>query len=428
MKLKLSFVILALSMSPTIAVGQDKKTEKETVKKTILRGTIKYWTPTLGIGAVKTANERLNAVTVKIHSLFKFPESGLITMTDKGFSERKIVIGEGCPVTFHNKRKTYCKLRALSKRGGIDLDEAMPPRSRMTKTFPKEAHVKVQCSVHKDEWCWIIVSKNKSYSGRSNDKGFFGIKGAKPGPYRIEFSHEKVDFDDEVFIVKSRSFTVRTDTVIRLNLAVGVTELALEPIGLMKPKPGQISGCLRGVKAGYVYVKKVPGDHRFKKSELTKTVNFEKDGPNARVVVVGVGGKIILKNQRKQMMNVKSSNPAVRINFDEVLSQKGDQFEFIAKRRGSFHVEYRGYSFAKPLNGRIRVLVADNPYYAIINEAGCFTLPKLPSGKYRLVFWTENDSHFKVKVNGVEKMVSARGLKIRYDSKKSVFISFPKKP
>ena len=416
------WVLISLFLFPSLCLGQDKKAQKEAVKKVVLRGAIEYWSPPIKMGAVKAENGRLSGVTVTIKSLFQYPESGEVTVLKDGFLPKSVVIKEGSPVVFHNKRAVYCKLRALSKRGEIDFFESLPPSSKMRKIFKKEATVKVQCVFHKNEWCWIYVSKNKSYSAKTNKNGAFEIKGAKPGPYQLTFMHSLVNFKKEVFTVRAKDTELRTDKRLRLNLKHGITSLSLKPVGLMKPKPGCVSGYLRGVKTGFVYAYRVKGSHSFKKEERVQVIDFKKSEKDPRAVVVAVGGKVVVRNSSGTLMVVKANHPILKTPLNEAL-RKGEEEEIKTSRSGLFRLYYEKLGLVNK-RGEVWVLVAKNPYYAVINEAGCFALPKLPKGKYKLKFWDpEHKMPRSLNFNDKVMRLSPAGVKYRQEGDETVFVT-----
>lgn len=417
------WVLISLFLFPSPCLGQDKETQKELVKKVVLRGAIEYWSPPVKIGVVKAENGRLSEVTVTIKSLFQYPESGEVAVLDDGFLPKNVVVKEGSPVVFHNKRAVYCKLRALSKRGEIDFFESLPPGSKMTKIFKKEATVKVQCVFHKNEWCWIYVSKNKSYSAKTSKDGRFEIKGAKPGPYQLTFEHPLLNFKKEVFTVRAKGIELRTDKRLRLNLKHGITSLSLKPVGLMKPKPGCLSGCIGGVKTGFVYAYKVTKARSFKKEELNKAVEFKDAKPFPRAVVVAIGGKILVKNSGSGFVNIRLNHPFLAMPINEGLEKDGKK-EIKLSKHGLYCLTYTRYGPGKQSFGELWILVADNPYYSVINEAGCFALPKLPKGRYRLKFWDPNHKMpRKLKFNRRVVRWSPAGVRYTQKGEETVFVT-----
>lgn len=424
MKLEVSvWVLISLFLFPSLCLGQDKKAQKEAVKKVVLRGAIEYWSPPIKMGAVKAENGRLSGVTVTIKSLFQYPESGEVTVLKDGFLPKSVVIKEGSPVVFHNKRAVYCKLRALSKRGEIDFFESLPPGSKMRKIFKKEATVKVQCVFHKNEWCWIYVSKNKSYSAKTDKDGRFEIKGAKPGPYQLTFFHSLVNFKKEVFTVHAKDIELRTDKRLRLNLKHGITSLSLKPVGLMKPKPGCLSGCLKGVKTGFVYAYRVKKARSFKKEELNKTVELRDAKPFPRAIVVAVGGKLLLKNSGSSVVSIKLNYPFLAMPINEILEKEGKK-EIKFTKHGLYRLTYTRYGPGSQRFGELCILVADNPYYSVVNEAGCFALPKLPKGKYRLKFWDpDHKMPRSLKFNDKVIRWSPAGVRYRQKDEETIFVT-----
>ena len=54
---------------------------------------------------------------------------------------------------------------------------------------------------------------------------------------------------------------------------------------------------------------------------------------------------------------------------------------------------------------RAAVIVVENPYHAIVDSAGHFTIPNIPAGRYRLVVW-----HMELKAQELDVTVPASGV------------------
>jgi carboxypeptidase family protein len=101
-----------------------------------------------------------------------------------------------------------------------------------------------------------------------------------------------------------------------------------------------------------------------------------------RVVLVPVGGTVEFLNSDRLLHNLHSvsrENPS----FNRTQPKgRAIPIEFarpeIIRMNCDLHSWMRGW-----------VIVADHPFYALSNEAGEFTLPDVPPGKYTLEIWQE---------------------------------------
>lgn len=104
------------------------------------------------------------------------------------------------------------------------------------------------------------------------------------------------------------------------------------------------------------------------------------------VVVVGAGRPLKFKNADPVLHNVKTfGRENVSLNFTLRAGGKGRPI----RKKIKFPDEVKAAcDFHKWMNAWI--IVRDNPYFAITDESGAYTIGKIPAGTYKIVVWHES--------------------------------------
>lgn len=176
-----------------------------------------------------------------------------------------------------------------------------------------------------------------------------------------------------------RGVVVFTGTAEQKKLPVTIDQYVC---GKEKPAEDLVVNAQRGVRSAVVWLQSPPGAA----SWPSAPVKIEMDQKNCvfvpRVVLVPVGGTVEFLNSDRLLHNLHS------------VSKDNPSFNRTQPKGRAIPIE-----FAKPeivqlncdLHSWMRawVVVADHPFYALTNEAGEFTLPSVPPGKYTLQIWQE---------------------------------------
>lgn len=153
--------------------------------------------------------------------------------------------------------------------------------------------------------------------------------------------------------------------------------------GKDKPAEDLVLNAQRGVRNAVVWLQTPPAGAAWPSAP----VKVEMDQKNCvfvpRVVLVPAGGTVEFLNSDRLLHNLHSA------------SRENPTFNRTQPKGRAIPI-----AFAKPEIIRINcdlhswmrawVVVADHPFYALTNEAGEFSLPSVPPGKYTLQIWQES--------------------------------------
>ena len=153
--------------------------------------------------------------------------------------------------------------------------------------------------------------------------------------------------------------------------------------GKDKPAEDLVLSAQRGVRNAVVWLQTPPAGATWPSAP----VKMEMDQKNCvfvpRVVLVPAGGTVEFLNSDRLLHNLHSA------------SRENPTFNRTQPKGRAIPI-----AFAKPEIIRINcdlhswmrawVVVADHPFYALTNEAGEFSLPSVPPGKYTLQIWQES--------------------------------------
>jgi plastocyanin len=152
-----------------------------------------------------------------------------------------------------------------------------------------------------------------------------------------------------------------------------------------KEKPGEdlVVNAQRGVRSAAVWLQTPPPGAAWPSAP----VKTEMDQKNCvfvpRVVLVPAGGTVEFLNSDRLLHNLHSvskDNPS----FNRT-QPKGRVIPIAFSKPEIVRINCDLHSWM-----RAWVVVADHPYYALTNEAGEFSLPSVPPGKYTLQIWQES--------------------------------------
>jgi plastocyanin len=98
------------------------------------------------------------------------------------------------------------------------------------------------------------------------------------------------------------------------------------------------------------------------------------------VVAVQVGGTVVFPNEDSFFHNVFSYSSAKR--FDLGRYPQGEAKEVVFDKAGIVQVFCEVHDFM-----RGAIIITENPYHAVVDENGDFSLDGVPAGEYTLVAW-----------------------------------------
>ena len=155
----------------------------------------------------------------------------------------------------------------------------------------------------------------------------------------------------------------------------------------MHPEPGNFSDVVTGPGGGLanvvVYVRSGLGNYRF--GAPSNPVLLDQKGClyDPRIVALMVGQRLEIRNSDSTLHNIHSmsrENPSWNRSEPEgaTVFETFPRAELAIPLVCNVHPWMRGFAF-----------VFDNPYYAITDAAGKFTIPDLPPGNYTIEAWQE---------------------------------------
>jgi plastocyanin len=107
-----------------------------------------------------------------------------------------------------------------------------------------------------------------------------------------------------------------------------------------------------------------------------------------RVVAAREGDTLLMKNSASINHNINYNSDAESFNvtLPPVKSKDLDKPLQAQRTPIAFKCDIHGW-----MEGRLRVF--DHPYFAITDDNGNFSIPKVPVGKWRIVYWHEGGFH-----------------------------------
>lgn len=156
-----------------------------------------------------------------------------------------------------------------------------------------------------------------------------------------------------------------------------------EVCGGPRDEPRIVLGNDNVVQGAIVFLKGVEKGKAFEKPKKPPVVDNTKCKFEPELQIVPVGTEVIVHNSDPVLHNTHgyllADSRRGRTVFNQGLPQKGQQFKATLKSPGVVDV-------ACDVHGWMQgwILVAENPYYAVTEKDGTFTIKDIPPGKYTL--------------------------------------------
>ena len=150
--------------------------------------------------------------------------------------------------------------------------------------------------------------------------------------------------------------------------------------GGTRDEPEVVVGPDKGVQDAIVYLKDVQKGKAFQKPAKPPEI-VNKDCvfvPRVQALPVGT---IVIVNSDPVMHNTHGFHGKATV-FNVALPMKGQRLERPLKKPGITRVECDAHGWMLAW-----IYVADNPYYAVTQKDGTFSIPDVPPGSYTLVAW-----------------------------------------
>jgi plastocyanin len=150
-----------------------------------------------------------------------------------------------------------------------------------------------------------------------------------------------------------------------------------------RDEPRIVLGKDNTVQGAIVFLKGVQKGKAFEKPKKPPVVDNTKCKFEPEIQIVPVGTEILVVNSDPVLHNthgyLMTDSRRGRTVFNQGLPQKGQQFKTTLKQAGVVDV-------ACDVHGWMQgwILVADNPYYAVTEKNGAFSIKDVPPGKYTL--------------------------------------------
>lgn len=153
--------------------------------------------------------------------------------------------------------------------------------------------------------------------------------------------------------------------------------------GSSKPAEALVVGPNQGVRSAVVMVE---GVLKGKKAEKEVIIDNAKCVFTPHVAAVMAGGKIKIKNSDDILHNTHGFLKRATI-FNVALPRQHQEIDITQKLRRTGVVEILCDAHT---HMRAWLLVHDNPYVAVTDENGNFTIDEIPAGKYKITMWHES--------------------------------------
>jgi plastocyanin len=150
-----------------------------------------------------------------------------------------------------------------------------------------------------------------------------------------------------------------------------------------RDKPRIVLGPDKSVQGAIVYLTKVEKGKAFEKPKKPPVIDNTKCDFEPELQAVPVGTEILIINSDPVLHNTHgyllSDSRRGRTVFNVALPQKGQQVKSVLKLPGVVDVACDVHGWMQAW-----ILVADNPYHALTDKNGTFTIKDIPPGKYTL--------------------------------------------
>jgi hypothetical protein len=153
-----------------------------------------------------------------------------------------------------------------------------------------------------------------------------------------------------------------------------------ETCGEIREEPEIVVGADKGVLDAVVYLKSVEKGKAWQKpAQKPEIVNKDcRFVPNVQALPVGT---IVIVNSDPVMHNTHGFHGKATV-FNVALPMKGQRIERPLKKPGITRVECDAHGWMLAW-----IYVAENPYYAVTQKDGTFSISDVPPGSYTLVAW-----------------------------------------
>ena len=164
-----------------------------------------------------------------------------------------------------------------------------------------------------------------------------------------------------------------------------------ETCGDIREEPEIVVGADKGVLDAVVYLKSVEKGKAWQKPAgkpeiVNKNCRFV---PNVQALPVGT---IVIVNSDPVMHNTHGFHDKATV-FNVALPMKGQRIEKPLNKPGITRVECDSHGWMLGW-----IYVADNPYYAVTQKDGTFSITDVPPGSYTLVAWHAHTGETEVPV------------------------------
>lgn len=149
-----------------------------------------------------------------------------------------------------------------------------------------------------------------------------------------------------------------------------------------RDEPRIVLGKDNTVEGAIVYLKGIEKGKAFEKPGKPPTLDNVKCKFEPEVQVVPIGTVLIIHSSDPILHNTHGyllTDSRKRTVFNHAIPQKGEQFKSSLKQPGVIDVRCDVHGWMQGW-----ILVAENPYYAVTEKNGTFTIKDLPPGKYTL--------------------------------------------
>ncbi len=168
-----------------------------------------------------------------------------------------------------------------------------------------------------------------------------------------------------------------------------------------------VLGPHRGVRSAVVWLSNPPPGARWENPPAKVEMDQKGCVFVPRVVIVPTGGTVEFLNSDRLLHNLHStSNTNPSFNRTQ---PKGRTIPIVFTKADIVRVGCDLHSWMRGW-----VVVADHPYYAITDDAGAFSIPNVPAGKYTLQLW-----HETLGTRSREVVVGGQDAKVTIDLKAS---------
>lgn len=134
----------------------------------------------------------------------------------------------------------------------------------------------------------------------------------------------------------------------------------------------------KGLADAVVYIKKIEAGKEWSADQKKVVIDQKKCAFEKHVTLVAEGGEIVFKNSDGVLHNI-SASATINSGFNEGVGAGKEMSKKFAK------AEFVNLSCSVHPWMNATVVVMANPYYAVTNEKGEYSLTDIPAGKYTIV-------------------------------------------